>query len=96
MLKRGGLRYDYVFRQNNARFGELTMLRLAWICGLLSTREYHVKSRLEKYGSNAIVGPDSVLDRLDRSLVQDRIAVVLFLVGLVILTYAALKGPALS
>jgi hypothetical protein len=58
----------------------------AWIFGLISTRRYAVQPWKKRFGH----GP---LSPLERSLFEDRLAVVLFLLGTVILVYTFLNAP---
>lgn len=71
-------------------------LRLAWIFGLISTREYEQRRRQKQFGQSAVPATESAFARLERTLTEDRLAVVLFLVGTVILAYTVLNagGPA--
>ena len=72
------------------------MLRLAWICGLVSTRDYDCRLRQRKIGNAAIAANDGALERMERSLVEDRIAVVVFLVAITIFLYTLEYAPAFS
>jgi hypothetical protein len=62
------------------------LLRFAWIFGIISTQEYDSRMRRRQYGSEAIAGTHNALERLDRSLLEERVAVVLFLIALMIFT----------
>jgi len=70
------------------------MLRLGWICGLLSTRDYDCLTRQKRFGNAAIVANESALQRMERSLAEDRIAVVVFLIAITILLYTIECAPA--
>lgn len=71
------------------------MLRLAWICGFVSSRDYVSRVREGSFGPDAVQAAEAALSRMERALLQERVAVVLFLVGIVILTYTLLNAPAL-
>jgi hypothetical protein len=70
------------------------MLRFAWICGLLSTRDYDCQIRQRKFGKAAITANERALKRMERSLVEDRIAVIVFLVAITIFLYTIECAPA--
>ena len=70
------------------------MLRLAWICGLVSTRDYDCQIRQRKIGNAAIAANEGALKRMERSLVEDRIALVVFLVAITIFLYTLEYAPA--
>jgi hypothetical protein len=70
------------------------MLRLAWICGLVSTREYDCQTRQRRIGVAAIAANDGALERMERSLVEDRIAVIVLLVAITIFLYTVEYAPA--
>lgn len=70
------------------------MLRFAWICGLVSTRDYDYHTRQRRIGRAAIAANDGALERMERSLVEDRIAVVVFLVAITIFLYTLEYAPA--
>ncbi|HWY49814.1 MAG TPA: hypothetical protein VNX70_20670 [Bryobacteraceae bacterium] len=70
------------------------ILRLAWICGLVSTRDYDSRMRQRKIGIAAIAANDGALERMERSLVEDRIAVIVFLVAITIFLYTLEYAPA--
>lgn len=70
------------------------MLRLAWICGLVSTRDYDNLTRQRRFGQAAIAANEGALKRMERSLVEDRIAVVVFLVAITIFVYTIKYAPA--
>ena len=71
-------------------------LRFAWILGFLSTHEYETKRRQARFGANAVQATDAVFHRLERTLSQERCALVLLLVALVLLAYTALHGPLMA
>jgi hypothetical protein len=71
-------------------------LRLAWIFGFLSTREYDARCRQNRFGPKALESTNSALQRLERGLAEDRLAVVLVLLSVVILLYTYLNGPLLA
>jgi hypothetical protein len=70
------------------------MLRLAWICGLVSTRDYDYQKRQRRIGKAAIAANEVALERMERSLVEDRIAVVVFLLAITIFLYTIEYAPA--
>ncbi len=70
------------------------MLRAAWICGLLSTHDYHLRVRQRRFGPRAVRGNDSALAPMEKLLFEDRLAIVLFLVAVGILGYTLLNAPA--
>jgi hypothetical protein len=70
------------------------MLRLAWICGLVTTRDYDCQTRQRILGNAAIAANEGALERMERSLVEDRIAVVLFLLAITIFLYTIEYAPA--
>jgi hypothetical protein len=70
------------------------MLRLAWICGLITTRDYDTQKRLQKFGNAAIAANEGALKRMERSLVEDRIAVIVFLLAITIFLYTIEYAPA--
>jgi hypothetical protein len=70
------------------------ILRLAWICGLLSTRDYDCHTRKKRFGKAAIVANEIALQRMERSLVEDRIAVIVFLVAITLFLYTIEYAPA--
>jgi len=74
----------------------MPLLRLAWILGFVSTPDYHARMRRSRYGAQAIVGGESAVNRLERTLAQDRLALVLFLLGLVLLLFTWVHGPVLA
>lgn len=67
------------------------ILRAAWILGFLSTREYDMRLR----GHPALI-VQSRIKTLERSLWEDRLAIVLFLIGALILVYTFRNAPALN
>jgi hypothetical protein len=72
----------------------MVLLRFAWIFGLLHSREYDRRLRVRKTGAKTEDAPDSAVQRLEKLLVEERAAVVLFLAGGVVLAYSLLNGPA--
>ena len=76
--------YDCVFRM---------MLRLAWIFGLLSTRDYALRMRQQRFRPAVTEATDCALERLERPLLEDRLAVILFLFGSLIFAYTFLNAP---
>jgi len=68
-------------------------LRFAWIFGFVSTREYSARVRAERFGPDAGAPIDGAMRRLERSLAEDRLAVVLFLIAVGIVTYTVLYAP---
>ena len=70
------------------------MLRLAWICGLVSTRDYDCQTRQKKFGNAAVAANEGALKRMERSLVEDRIAVIVFLIAITIFLYTIEYAPA--
>ncbi|HZU25212.1 MAG TPA: hypothetical protein VFA04_06795 [Bryobacteraceae bacterium] len=71
-------------------------LRLAWILGLLPTHEYETRRRRRRFGDNAVQATDAVLARLESTLVQDRFALVLLLIAVVVLVYTYIHGPLMA
>jgi hypothetical protein len=68
-------------------------LRLAWILGFLSTRDYDLRMREKTLGTGAIEATGDALRRLEGALNQDRLAVIVFLIGAIILAYTILNAP---
>ena len=68
------------------------LLRLAWIFGFISTRDYEARRRKEKYGPAAVAATESAFARLERSLAEDRLAIVLFLAGFIIIAYTVMNA----
>jgi hypothetical protein len=64
------------------------MLRIRWILGFVSTHEYG-----RRMGSQPVYTPESRAKSLERCLMEDRLAIVLFLAGAIILTYTFLNAP---
>jgi len=83
-LKFGFENYDCVFRM---------MLRLAWVFGLLSTRDYALRMRHKRFRTAVTEATDCALQRLEQPLLEDRLAVILFLVGIMIFAYTLLNPP---
>ena len=69
------------------------MLRLAWIFGLLSTRDYALRMRRQRFRPAVTEATDGALQRLEQPLLEDRLAVILFLAGIVIFAYTFLNAP---
>jgi len=65
----------------------------AWIFGLLSTRRYAIHPWTKRFGSGA---HECTFSRLEHLLFEDRLAVILFLLGTVILVYTFLNAPGLN
>jgi len=65
----------------------------AWIFGLLSTRRYAANPWKKHFGP-ATVASECTLTRLEHLLSEDRLAVILFLLGTVILvcTFLGVSG----
>jgi len=74
----------------------MLLVRLTWILGFISTPEYHARMRRSRFGAHAVLGGEPAVRRLERSLASDRLALVLFLLGLVLLVYAWVHGPVLA
>jgi len=74
----------------------MLLWRIAWILGLISTRGYHARIRQHRFGASLTHAPEAAIRDLDRSLLEDRCAVVLFLISAVILVYTFLNAPALT
>jgi hypothetical protein len=70
------------------------MLRLAWIFGLITTRDYDCQKRQRTCGNAAVVANENALKRLERSLVEDRIAVLVLLLAITIFLYTIEYAPA--
>ena len=64
------------------------MLRLAWIFGVISTRDYDCRTRQKSLGTSAVGANEGALRRMERSLVTDRIAVIVFLIAITIFSIA--------
>jgi hypothetical protein len=69
------------------------MIRLAWILGVVSTREYDSRRRVERFGTDASDGTGGTIQHLEQTLFKDRLAIILFLVGLIIFAYTFLNAP---
>ena len=76
--------YDCVFSMK---------LRLAWIFGLLPTRDYALRIRQQRLSPAVTEPTDWALERLERPLLEDRLAVILFLLGITIFAYTFLNAP---
>ena len=70
------------------------MLRIAWIFGLISTRYYDSRTRHKKFGKAAVTANEVALKRMERSLVEDRIAFIVFLLAITIFLYTIEYAPA--
>jgi hypothetical protein len=70
------------------------MLRLAWILGVVSTRDYDYQTRQKKFGNAAVTANEGALKRMERSLVEDRIAMILFLLAITIFVFTIEYAPA--
>ena len=73
------------------RLYDQMMLRLAWIFGLLSTRDYRLRMRQKRFGPAGTESTDCALQRLERPLFEDRLAMILFLLGSMIFAYTFLN-----
>ena len=62
------------------------MLRLAWTFGLVSTRQYGARTNM------SVTNPQAI-QFLERTLFKDRLAIIVFLAGLIILAYTFLNAP---
>ena len=69
-------------------------MRLAWIFGVISTRDYDYRNRQKRIGACAIGANEGALERLERSLTRDRVAVIIILIAITILLYAFQYAPA--
>src|SRR5260370_230064 len=69
------------------------MLRLGWIVGMITTAEYVCRRRYQQFGCEVANPTESSLRHLDRTLLKDRIAVVVFLLGFIIFAYTFLRAP---
>jgi hypothetical protein len=72
------------------------MLRLAWIFGLISTRDYNCLIRQKKFGGAVVTATEAALKRMERSLVEDRIAVIVLLLAITLFLYTIEYAPAFS
>ncbi len=70
------------------------MLRVAWIFGVLSTPDYDVRLRQKRFGKAAIRANQFALQRMERALVEDRIAIVVFAIAISIVLYTIKYAPA--
>jgi len=68
-------------------------LRAAWIFGFISTRDYDARCRQKHVGPAALEATDAALDRLEQALSEDRLAVVLILLTILVLAWTYLNGP---
>ncbi len=69
------------------------MLRLAWIFGLLSTRDYDIRIRQKRFQPSQAQTDVYVLEPLEQRLLEDRFAVILFLLGSLLFAYTFLNAP---
>ena len=69
------------------------VLRFAWIFGLVSTRVYDSRLREKRFGPGAVAATDGALQRLEQVLVEERLAVLMFFVAVIILAYTLLNAP---
>jgi len=74
----------------------MLLLRAAWILGFVSTDEYQSRARTIRFGAGVPALTDTALRKLERSLASDRLAVVLFLIGAVLLVWTCVHGPMLG
>ena len=65
--------------------------RLAWTFGLVSTKQYSTRTRVGRFGPQASDATDAALTRLEHKLFEDRLALILFLVGIVIFAYTFVR-----
>lgn len=71
----------------------MLFLRLAWILGFISTRDYDLRVRTKRFGANAVGANEPAARKLEQLLLEERVAVVLILFALVIITYTFLNAP---
>lgn len=71
----------------------MVLLRIAWIFGALSTNKYDALVREREYGPQGSAASTERLEGLERALVEDRVAVVLFLAAAIILLYTFQNAP---
>ena len=69
------------------------MFRIGWMFGFVSTREYSARARLERFGPEAGDATDAALRQLEQTLFKDRLAIIVFLIGVIIVTYTFLNCP---
>lgn len=69
------------------------MLRLAWLAGFITTPEYLRRKRQQQYGCDAVHPIPTSVRHFDRTLLEERIAVLVFLVGFLLLAYTFLHAP---
>lgn len=65
------------------------MLRTAWILGFVSTQEYSQQIRSDQVGYEF----RHSRGRLQTILLEERVAIVVFLLGVVLLAYTFLNAP---
>jgi hypothetical protein len=80
--------------QRDDELEQMVLLRFAWIFGLLRSVEYARRVRRHKIGPETIGAADHTVQQLEIVLIEERAAVVLFLIGGVILAYTFLNAPA--
>lgn len=69
------------------------MYRLAWTFGLVSTHKYSSRMREQRFGSAEADYAEYANENLERTLLKDRAAMVIFLIGLIIFAYTFLNAP---
>jgi len=69
------------------------VLSVAWIAGVISTSEYVRLKRQREYGCEAAYVVEASLRHSDRLLLENRIAVVVFLIGFLLLAYTFVNSP---
>jgi hypothetical protein len=65
----------------------------AWIFGLLSTSRYATQPWKKRFGPGTLAAHEGTRSQLEHSLFEDRLAVILFFLGTVILVYTFLHAP---
>jgi hypothetical protein len=63
-------------------------LRISWILGFVSTEDYG-----RRICAQPVYAPESRTKSLERCLLEDRLAIILFLIGTIILAYTFLNAP---
>ena len=69
------------------------MLRLAWIFGVLSTRDYDLRMRQKRVRPSEAEAKGYLWEPLEQPLFRDRLAVILFLLGSLLFVYTFLNAP---
>jgi hypothetical protein len=71
------------------------MLRLSWILGLVTTGEYSKRLRTARFGPEyaKVELPDCAVNKLEATLKEHRIALIVFLVGITVVVYTLINGP---